>query len=612
MEINPTIKQANAWELLLDESTKYIAYGGAAGCFTGDTLVLTTNGYVPIQDITNEMSVFALDEETKTIKPAQVVTTYKYGGSQKMIRLFFHNGQTITATENHEFYFKGNWVPIKIIANEVKNVTDGFNKLVLDIDDIKTQAREIDITQIERIEFFESDNYVYDIEVKDYENYIISESNIIVHNSGKSWLICEWLITQCLAHPGSKWFIGRDELKKIMSSTYQTFIKVCSFHNIDRSLWKLNGQYNYIEFTNGSRIDLLDLKLLPTDPLFERFGSMEFTGGAIEEAGEVHANAFEILKSRIGRHMSDTCRPKILITCNPKKNWVYYDFYLPWKENRLPKDHAFIPAYYKDNPYTAEVYGEQLAGLKDKVQQQRLMHGNWEYDDDENAILTYGEIMSVFNNEGKTGGRYMTVDPAFLGKDEAVIMIWDGYVVEKIITIAKTDHETLLQLIDMYANMFNVSRRNIVADAVGEGAYIPNLMKGVRGFIGGSSALGDKEHYLDELKKPFYANLRSQCIYEMAQKIKTGEVLVKTDDEAIKTKLVQELEQWKLKAVDDDKRVAIIGKDEVKANIGRSPDVSDAFYMRIFFDLEGIKPVSSETVRRQLQANKQNFNKWAV
>ena len=122
---------------------------------------------------------------------------------------------------------------------------------------------------------------------------------------GKTWLGCEWLLVMCLTKPGTKWFIARDELKKIMSSTFVSFTKVCKFHNVSDDVWKLNGQYNFIEFTNGSRIDLLDLKKTPTDPMFERFGSMEFTGGFIEEAGEVDGNAFEILKSRIGRHMSE-------------------------------------------------------------------------------------------------------------------------------------------------------------------------------------------------------------------------------------------------------------------------------------------------------------------
>ena len=33
---------------------------------------------------------------------------------------------------------------------------------------------------------------------------------------GKSWLICEWLLTKCIQYPGSKWFIARGELKRLM------------------------------------------------------------------------------------------------------------------------------------------------------------------------------------------------------------------------------------------------------------------------------------------------------------------------------------------------------------------------------------------------------------
>lgn len=85
---------------------------------------------------------------------------------------------------------------------------------------------------------------------------------------GKSWTICESRLIKCYRYPGYKSYIGREELKRLMQSTYLTWVKVCAFHNIPRDDWKLNGQYNYIEFKNGSRIDLLDLKFLPTDPLY--------------------------------------------------------------------------------------------------------------------------------------------------------------------------------------------------------------------------------------------------------------------------------------------------------------------------------------------------------
>ena len=88
-------------------------------------------------------------------------------------------------------------------------------------------------------------------------------------------------------YPESKWFIGRKELTRLMKSSFETFKKVCSYHKIPANDWKLNGQYNYVEFFNNSKIDLLDLDEKPSDPMFERFGSLEYTGGWIEEAAEM-------------------------------------------------------------------------------------------------------------------------------------------------------------------------------------------------------------------------------------------------------------------------------------------------------------------------------------
>ena len=123
----------------------------------------------------------------------------------------------------------------------------------------------------------------------------------------------------CYQYPKTKWFIGRKELKRLMASSVETFKKVCTYHSIPDSDWKLNGQYNYIEFKNGSKIDLLDVDYQPSDPLYERFGSTEYTGGWLEEAGEINFGAFDVLKTRIGRHLYKEygLHPKMLFTCNP-------------------------------------------------------------------------------------------------------------------------------------------------------------------------------------------------------------------------------------------------------------------------------------------------------
>ena len=116
----------------------------------------------------------------------------------------------------------------------------------------------------------------------------------------KSWTGCAWLAFMCMNYPETKWFIGREELKRLRESTLVTFHKVAAEYGF-KHRYKYNGQDHYILFDNGSRIDLLDLKYLPSDPLYERYGSTEFTGGWIEEGGEVNFGAYDTLKSRIGR-----------------------------------------------------------------------------------------------------------------------------------------------------------------------------------------------------------------------------------------------------------------------------------------------------------------------
>lgn len=414
-----------------------------------------------------------------------------------------------------------------------------------------------------------------------------------------------------IAYPGYKSFIGREELKRLMTSTYLTWVKVCAFYKVKQGTgwneWHLNGQYNYIQFGNGSRIDLLDVKYIPSDPLYERFGSQEYTDGALEECGEIDFRAFDVLKSRVGRHRNDEfhIRPTLGLTGNPKKNWTYNLFFKPWKEGKLPKGYAFIQSLYGDNPYTASEYEASLRQISDKILRERLKEGNWEYDDDATALLTYDQIMSIFTGEGKPGKTYMTVDPAFMGKDEAVIYVWNGFIVTHAYTFAKIDHETLQSTIDFYLRLHTCERRYGVSDATGEGAYLPQFLKGLRGFIGGSSPIENDDARTDEMVKPYFNNLRTQCIFQFAQRIKRGEVAFKPTDVQMREKLIEELQQWKTTAVDNDKKIQIISKEEIRELIQRSTDYSDALYEREFFELDhdSKRGADPEVVRKQAAIN---------
>ena len=424
-------------------------------------------------------------------------------------------------------------------------------------------------------------------------------TNFILFGGGaggsKSWQGCVWLLVNCLQYPGTKWFIGRNELKRIMKSTFITFQKVCKWHKIPDELWKLNSQYSYIEFYNGSRIDLIDVVYKPADPLFERFGSEEYTGGWLEEVGEIKNKAFDVLKSRIGRHLNDKYNliPKMFLTCNPKKNWVYFEIYNPWRKGTLNPDTCFIQSLYNDNPYTASEYGKILAKIKDPVMRQRLMDGNWDYDDDDSALMTYDDILAIFIkiyipmiNEQM----YMTLDVARFGRDKAVLILWQGYHIAKIWSYEKSSAKFLKEKIEKISRVWNVSLRNVIVDQDGAGGIVDYLPE-VNLFVSSCSAVDEfddeKRYRHQETDRYSFKNLRAQCYFHLADLIK-GRMITCYQDlpPDVRNWIIEELQAIRRKDItDNEKKLQIISKDDIKDALGRSCDFSDAMAMRSYFDL---------------------------
>jgi hypothetical protein len=392
---------------------------------------------------------------------------------------------------------------------------------------------------------------------------------------GKSWWLCETRLIKCIQYPGYKSFIAREELKRLMASTYLTWCKVCKWHNIPPNIWKLNGQYNYIEFVNGSRIDLLDVKYLPSDPLFERFGSTEYTDGAIEECGEIHFLAYDVLKSRINRHMNEELgiRATMALTGNPKKNWTYSNFYLPFKNGTLPEDTCFIQSLYNDNPYTEKEYGKQLAGIKDKSTKERLMFGNWDYEDDPTVLIDYDTIDNMFTNiYAERGIKRIIADIARYGSDRAIITVWEGLVLIEYIIFEISSTVEIKNAINALRVKHKVQLSDIVCDEDGVGGGVVDELR-CKGFVNNSSAI-----------KPNYQNLKTECGYKLAElsgSIWIGCELPDNEIEMIK----EELGMLKTYDSDKDGKLRILPKEKIKEHIGRSPDWLDIFIMRMFWNV---------------------------
>ena len=391
---------------------------------------------------------------------------------------------------------------------------------------------------------------------------------------GKSYFGAAWLLYSCLRYPGTRWLMGRAVLKTLKETTLNSFFSVCSEWGVKKGeSYKFNAQSNVIEFVNGSSILLKDLYQYPADPNFDSLGSLEISGAFIDEVNQCTEKAKNVVASRIRYKLSEfDLRPKILMSCNPAKNWVY-DFYKQWRDDNLPEHQKFVQAKLKDNPHISEYYEEQLRKL-DPVSRERLLHGNWEYDEGKDKLFEYEALLNVFKNTVvEDDEAFLSCDVALMGSDKMVITRWKGLTVEEIITEDKSSANHIEMLIKDLAEKHGINRKNIVIDSDGVGQYLSHYMKGVTPFINNSKAI----------KAENYQNLKTQCYYKLAEQINAGNILIKEKNIDIRNKIIEELEVCRRKNIDLDGKLAILSKKEIKQSIGRSPDYADSLMMRMRF-----------------------------
>ena len=112
---------------------------------------------------------------------------------------------------------------------------------------------------------------------------------------GKSLLGCYWILKMCLKYPNTRWLIGRSKLHTLKATTYNTLLEVIKMQGLTSADYKYNGQTGFLTFKTGSQIVFKDLFYYPSDPYYDKLGSMEITGAFIDEASEVTQRAFQIL-----------------------------------------------------------------------------------------------------------------------------------------------------------------------------------------------------------------------------------------------------------------------------------------------------------------------------
>jgi hypothetical protein len=390
---------------------------------------------------------------------------------------------------------------------------------------------------------------------------------------GKTMLGCMWQILRRLKYPGTRSLIGRAKLDTLKKTTMNTFFQVANDIGLRAGEdFSYNQQSHIIKFSNGSEIILADLFLYPSDPHFQDLGGLELTDVFLDEATEISEKAYSVVCSRIRYKLNEFgLKPKILLTCNPAKGWIYNQFYLPYKNQNLPEHLAFVQALPGDNIHLPDAYVTSLSRLPE-ADRKRLLEGDWEFDNSSDRLYLYEELMRCFREPMNVGEEYITADIARLGKDRTVLCVWKGLSCIDIVVLRQKRQDEVKAEIQRLMNQYSVRLSNVLADADGVGGGLVDSLR-CREFMNGSKAVRGTQ----------YMNLKADCYFRLGELIDKNEITfpIKWQEDICK-----ELEL--IRRVDPDKegKLRVTSKDTISQRTGGiSPDIADAIMMRAYFEL---------------------------
>jgi len=319
---------------------------------------------------------------------------------------------------------------------------------------------------------------------------------------------------------------------------------------------------------------------MPSDARYESLSGYELTAVFVDECTQITELCYQILKSRIRYKLNQyKLIPKILLTCNPANCWVKKMFYIPHTQGMLDPKKVFIQILPYDNPHLPPSYIEILKTLPTQ-ERMRLLEGSWQYLDEPDALFDYDSITNcIFKLAPNANNRkYCSLDISRFGEDRTVIMIWVGLVLIECHILRKIDATGVADKVTELCEMHGIDRTSIIADSDGVGSGVTDILKAI-GFVNNSKPLHGQN----------FSNLKSQCYVTLSQMIKDGKISFNLTDSALTEEMAQELLAVKLKDLDRDNKIAVQSKDEMKRILGKSPDLSDALMMRMWFELKNLK-----------------------
>lgn len=241
-----------------------------------------------------------------------------------------------------------------------------------------------------------------------------------------------------------------------------------------------------------------------------------------------------------------------------------------------------------------------------------------EYLDNAGSLFHYDSLVDVFSNTiVKKNEKYLIIDVADDGSDKTVFSFWEGLEEYKREEFEHLNTETIISKTREYIAQDRIPMSHVCVDGVGIGAGVASssLLDGIINYKSSYSPiktdmsivhLPNVGYTKDAPLVSDYKNLRSQCLFTLAGKVNNHEIASRAVGRQ-KEVIIEELSTYQDASQGDGKRMATM-KEDVKEVLGRSPDSSDTWIMRMFFEVRNrMLPEQSEHRSRTLDIQNNNF-----
>jgi len=323
------------------------------------------------------------------------------------------------------------------------------------------------------------------------------------------------------------------------------------------------------------------------------------TSGFIEEAQQIDKACRDTLKLRLRfRTKEYDIKGKLLLTCNPGDNFLYTEFWDPFKKGTLAEPKAFVQAFVSDN--RANLSADYIAKLDSAPPEirNRLRDGDWDYANVDNQIVIRSWIEhALVDVIPKPQEQRLGIDIADEGADLTIMVhwifsegIWYMYNIKEI-TVPTTQQSNIGGAIwaevKQYAQSHQIGFKDIHMDTVGVGASARDAARGDQWMINsykagsavdtkmqkrGGSAIDDRSRSEDEDIEQYF-NLRSYSYWQFRLGMQNETIKILRTIPFLE-KFIRDITAHTYDV--DGKVIRLVKKQAVKDKIGRSPDFSDA------------------------------------